>query len=128
MLDQAFAFRRTCPAENLCLLFFEAGCGEEEFLEFLAPAEREIGCFAEGVITRHFRRNGNEAVIALAARGFLPILFQPDYAEGATFDHHAWKSGEIAEDHCVQRVAIGRDRAGDEAPIIRVPEAIRKRT
>ena len=127
MLNQPFAFRRTCPAENLCVLPFEASCGEEKFLEFLAPAEREISCFSKRVVAGQFCRDGDESIISLAAGRFFPILLQSDYPEWPAFDDNSRERAEIAEDHRVQRVAVGCDRARNKPPIVGVAEPIQKR-
>src|SRR5205807_1117401 len=106
VFDHTFTFGGARPAEDFRFFVLETGGGDEEIFELLSPADREIAGFFEGIETRHFDGNDDEAVVAEPLFGAFFILFQANNAERAAFDHGSGIGGEIAEYHGVEWITV----------------------
>ena len=63
-----------------------------------------------------------DPVVALASVSGAPVLLDLQNADGAARDDHAGRGADVGQHQRIDRVAITRQRARHEAPIVRIRE------
>src|SRR6185312_10431105 len=109
-LDQALGLLRPDPVEDLQLLVGERAGGDEELLELLAHALRQLARVGPAVLALGAFGHGEQPMVGLAPVAVALLLRDQERADRL-------------EHHDVERIPVFRHRRRHEAPIVRIAHA-----